>query len=74
MNQDLDKGAAEGSFREMAPDRGGMVEPSFLEMRRHLDDVWHGIHEASDKYIFGRCKTSNTPNYFPSPEPDMRRW
>jgi hypothetical protein len=74
MNADLDKGATDGTYKQVAPDRGGVVESSFMEMRRHLDDVWHGQREAPDKYIMGRCKVANTPGYFPTPAPDMDRW
>jgi hypothetical protein len=74
MNSDLNRGITEGSYKTVAPDRGGVVESSYLEMRESLDDVWHGIHERPIKYVYGRCIETTTPDYLPTAAPDMTKW
>lgn len=74
MNDDLALGAVEGSYKMVAPNRGGAVESSFMGMRRLADDVWHGFREAPVKYAPGLCKEVSTPTYFPTAAPDSTRW
>jgi hypothetical protein len=74
MNADLNRGASEGSYKTLAPDRGGVVESSYMEMRKYADDVYHGFHEVNPKYVPGRCITVDTIDYLPTATPDMTRW
>lgn len=74
MTADLREGATDGRYRKVAPDRGGVVESSFLEKRADLDDVWYGIHEKNPKVIPGLCETAPTPNWLPTKEPDSTKW
>lgn len=74
MNADLHRGATEGSYKTVAPNRGGVVESSYMEMRRFADDVWHGFHEVNPKYVPGVCKTVSTVDYLPTAAPDMTKW
>lgn len=74
MNDALNRGITEGSYKSVAPDRGGVVESSYMEMRESLDGVWHGIGERPVKYVYGRCVDAATVDYLPTEAPDSTKW
>lgn len=74
MNADLAQGAVDGTYKQVAPNRGGVVESSFMELRKLADDVWHGFREAPVKYAPGLCREVSTPTYFPTATPDSTKW
>lgn len=74
MNADLRWGAAEGSYKTLVRDRGGVVESHASEMRKYADDVWHGFHQADSFDVPGVCV--KIPPLYPMPQGpiDMDRW
>lgn len=43
MNQDLRKGASEGAFKNLTPDRGGEVEEGFAIKRNMVLQTQYGL-------------------------------
>lgn len=74
MNAEMREGLTDGSYKKVVQNRGGMVERTTYDSRNELDDVWYGIHETQMKDIKTHPGHSTTPNYVPTPEPDMDKW
>jgi hypothetical protein len=51
MNADLHTGLVDGSYKQIAPDRGGFVEKATYDSRAQLHDMYFGIHEAPTKVV-----------------------
>lgn len=49
--EDLRRGMTDGSYKQLAPNRGGVVETLTSEGRRSLRDVWYGFHETDTKML-----------------------
>jgi hypothetical protein len=58
----MGQGMIDGTYKQVARDRGGVIDPCTLRARRDLDDVWYGIHEASVKEL-PDALTAATPTY-----------
>lgn len=65
-NNELAQGMTDGKYKQVARDRGGVIEPCTLRSRRDLDDTWYGIHEAAVKELPDGLSCS-TPTYAPTP-------
>lgn len=46
VNDELMQGMADGSYKQVIKDRGGVVEQGTWYQRDDLSCVWYGIHEA----------------------------
>lgn len=69
MNADLAAGMAEGSFRTINPNRGGVVESTTYAARRDLYSTWYGsIHEAPSK-VLGDGTVHHNPYFVATPAP-----
>ena len=66
MNADFNEGATDSKYKKVVQDRG-LAEPGTYELRRDLDDAWHGIHEAASKNVPGRNQSARTPNFVQTP-------
>lgn len=52
MNNDLEMGMADGKYKRICPNRGGVVESELTyACREDLYDVWYGIHEDDEKHL-----------------------
>ena len=51
MNRALRTGAVEGSYKQVNPDRGGVVEPTTTYARADLSVRLYGIVETPDKQM-----------------------
>lgn len=60
-NADLFEGMTDGGWKKYAMHRGGYVEGDTAGVRRNMSGVWHGFHEAQNKWLpDGRpCITQN---------------
>lgn len=65
-NNELSQGSIDGTYKQVARDRGGVIEPCTLRTRRDLDDTWYGVHEAAVKELPDGLSAS-TPTYAPTP-------
>ncbi len=45
---EVNQGMADGTYRQVVKDRGGVIDPATYRARRLLDDMWFGIHEAPE--------------------------
>jgi len=63
---ELNLGMVEGSYKLIAKDRGGFIDPATYAARRDLADVWHGIHEAPVKEAPDGLPVV-TPTFVPTP-------
>lgn len=71
MNADLHTGIADGTYKQVAPDRGGCVEQATLDSRRDLHDMYFGIHEAPTKELATMPNRSvKTQDYRRTPQAD----
>jgi hypothetical protein len=48
---ELNQGMIDGTYKQVAPNRGGQIEPATYAARKDLHDVWYGIHEAAVKEL-----------------------
>lgn len=62
MNADLAAGMADGKYKRVRPNTGGVVEPTTAADRTNLSDTWFGVHEAREK-VLGDGTTHVTPDY-----------
>jgi hypothetical protein len=46
MNQDLVRGAGDGKFKSLTPDRGGEVDPTASAVRQSVLQVQYNIESA----------------------------
>jgi hypothetical protein len=67
MNQDLETGMVEGSYKMVVKDRGGLVESTTWEARQSLADIWHGIHECPSMHTPDGLHTHD-PNFVATPK------
>lgn len=64
---ELNQGMINGTFRQVSPNRGGVIEPSTYAQRKYLDDMFYGIHEAPIKEL-PDALPAHTPTYTPTPQ------
>lgn len=65
-NNELDQGMTDGTYKQVARDRGGVVEATTYATRRDLNDWYFGIHEAPRKETPDGL-TCATPTYVATP-------
>jgi hypothetical protein len=65
MNADLALGMAEGKYKRVNSNRGGVVEPTTARNRTNLSDTWWGVHEAAEK-VLPDGTVHSTPDYVPT--------
>lgn len=46
MNRDLVRGAGDGKFKSLTPDRGGVVDPTSATIRKETLQMQYNIQEA----------------------------
>ena len=46
MNNDLRRGATDGKFKTLSPDRGGMVDPTAVTVREKELQIQYNVTEA----------------------------
>jgi hypothetical protein len=74
MNGELAEGMSDCKYKKVdTADRGGVVDAATYLNRAALDDLYYGIHEASTK-VLPDGTVHTTPDYVPTPAPDMMRW
>ena len=73
LNGDLAEGMSDGKYKKVVTDRGGVVDAATYLDRSQLDDLYHGIHEATTK-VLPDGTTHTTPDYVTTPTPNMQRW
>lgn len=67
MNAELHEGATDGVFKKVAPDRGGVVEHTFVQGKRDLSPYYYGsVIEAESKSI-GDGTVRSTPGRIDMP-------
>jgi hypothetical protein len=74
MNAALEQGMVDGKYKQVAPNRGGVIEGKLLVRgREDLHDIWYGMHEKDGKALPDSTYAKTTPNYFETaePEPDV---
>lgn len=65
-NDELNQGMIDGTYKQVAKDRGGVVEVSTYAARKDLFDVWYGIHEAPLKEL-PDALPARTPTFVATP-------
>jgi hypothetical protein len=60
---DLHRGMVDGSYKFAAPNRGGVVESTFVPVRKDMSGVWHGYHEIPSK-VLPDGRSVSTIDYF----------
>jgi hypothetical protein len=50
-NGALHAGMVDGSYKQVAPNRGGFVEGTTYEVRKLFSDIWYGFHEVNPKAL-----------------------
>lgn len=63
---DLNQGMIDGTYRQVAPNRGGVIEGATQAARKDLSDVWYGIHETPIKELPDAIP-AHTPTFQPNP-------
>lgn len=63
---ELNQGMIDGTFKQMSPDRGGVIDPATERARRDLNDVWFGRHECPVKELPDAIP-AHTPTFVPTP-------
>lgn len=61
--RDLHAGMTDGTYKKAAPNRGGVVEPTFTHARRQMSGVWHGFNETPVKVLSDGIE-DHPPYYF----------
>lgn len=62
-NRNMHAGMTDGTYKKAAPNRGGVVEPTFAAVRREMCGIWHGFNEIQEK-VLPDGRTDNPPYYF----------
>lgn len=68
-NNELSAGMTDGKYKKVIADRGGEVEHTFVENRRHLIDGYYGVHESPSMMRPDGRQCTN-PYAVPMPEAD----
>ncbi|WP_406362530.1 hypothetical protein [Streptomyces sp. NBC_01579] len=68
LTGDLNEGLTDGAYKKVVQDRGGVVETTTYGVRRDLNDLWFGIHEAPVKHTPDGWPVT-TPNCVATPPP-----
>lgn len=67
MNAELSEGSTDGKYKKIATNqRGGIVEPTTYENRRHLNDYYWGLHEVNPK-VAPDGLLHSTPDFVANP-------
>ena len=61
LNAELDQGSIDGTYKQVNPDRGGVVETATAEARRDLSPRLYGITEATEKELPTENREVRTP-------------
>lgn len=48
MNMDLIRGASDGKFKNITPDRGGVVDPTHASIRKEELQVQYNVQDAGE--------------------------
>lgn len=73
VNTELRLGATDGTFKQVAKDRGGDVETATYDARRDLSVSLYGIVELADKQVPGTIGESfRSPYAVVTPEPGLQ--
>lgn len=64
---ELNQGMIDGTYRQIAPNRGGEIEPTTWAARKDLNDVWYGLHEATLKELPDGIGPAHTPTTVSTP-------
>ena len=65
-NDELNQGMIDGTYRQIVMNRGGVIDPATYATRRHLNDVWYGLHEVDVKEM-PDALPARTPTYVATP-------
>lgn len=63
MNAELHEGATDGSYKKIAPARGGVVEHTFVPDRTRLSPFYYGSITESPNKTIGDGTVRPTPGY-----------
>jgi hypothetical protein len=75
LQAELAQGSIDGTYKQVNPDRGGVVESGTAETRRDLSPRLYGITEATSKELPTQdtsVRTSYTVDGFDIPKIDRR--
>lgn len=64
-NRDMEQGMVDGRYKQVSPNRGGVVEQLTIQSRGDLCDTWYGFHEC-DRKMLPDGLTASTPTYAPT--------
>lgn len=68
--RNLHAGMTDGAYKKAAPNRGGVLEPTFAEVRREMAEIWHGFNDTPMK-VLPDGRPSHPPYYMDvTPEHD----
>lgn len=48
---ELNQGMIDGTYKQVAPNRGGVIDPETWAARKDLVDIFYGIHESPVKEL-----------------------
>ncbi len=65
-NAELNQGMIDGTYKQVARDRGGVIETTTYANRRDLADIFYGIHETPVKELPDGLP-AHTPTFVPTP-------
>jgi hypothetical protein len=60
-NRELNQGSIDGTYKQVNPNRGGVVESTTWNTRKDLSPTWHGIDEAAMKEMPDGIGPMRTP-------------
>lgn len=60
-NDELNQGSIDGTYQQVSPNRGGVIEPTTWNTRRDLYPTWYGINEVVSKEMPDGVGPVNTP-------------
>lgn len=73
VNDELYLGATDGTYKQVAKDRGGQVETATYDARRDLSVTLYGVVELADKNVPGTIGASHrSPYAVVTPDPGIQ--